>query len=206
MNRFRRVAVAGLPLLVSLTTGCDPYTTVAKIGVRVIGDAVDDEQVSSLSNKLIGRPVAMADAEFGQSLRTLEEVNSRRLMIMYPVKDDFLKMFRWAVEVENGRIVALAKVQSNPDGGKDIAEKLVLKEIVIGKTAQDLQSHKFFQNLILVLRDRATGTLVRVYDVSNVTDFMGAKNCVLEFDAADVCQKVSIVGVPASTPGSAVGR
>jgi hypothetical protein len=207
MSRSRCIVLAGLPmLLIALTSGCNPYTTVAKIGIKVVGEAVNDVDGSEKAKALVGQPVSAADAEFGQPIRTLEEVRSKRVMIVYPVKDDVLKMFRWAVEAENGRIVALSKLQANPDGGKDIAEKLVLKEIAVGKTPQELQDHRFFRNLTLVLRDRATGNFVRVYDVSIVPDFGGAKSCVLEFDASDRCQKVSIVGVPSASAGSAVGR
>ena len=71
-----------------------------------------------MPRKLIGQPLAAADSTFGQRLRTLEEVHTARQMITYPVKDDLLDSYRWAVEAENGRIVALAKLQNNPGGGK----------------------------------------------------------------------------------------
>jgi hypothetical protein len=189
-----------------LAAGCSPYSTIAKIGMKVVGETVSDADVSQKSQELLGQPVVRADTALGQRIRTLEELRTRRQMIMYPVKDDLLNMFRWAVETENGRIVALAKLQNDPDGGKDIAEKLVLKEIVGGKTPEQIQTHDWFKNLVLVLRDGSSGNLVRVYDTSLIPSFMGAKYCVLEFDGSDRCQSVRIVGVPASTPGSAVGN
>jgi hypothetical protein len=205
MSRFRCVVLAGLPLLLAaLTAGCSPYSSVAKIGIKVIGDVVNDADVDKHSKQLIGQPPSMADVEFGPPIRTLEEVNSGRLMMTYPVKEDLLKKFRWTVEVENGRIVALAKLQSDPDGGKDIIKKALMKEKAIGKTAKELQQDSHFQKLTLTLRDRATGNMIRVYDVSGLTDFLGAKSCVLEFGASGAAETIWIVGVPAASDNSSI--
>ena len=192
---------AGIVLSI-LVAGCSPYSTIAKLGIKVVGDAVNDADVTEHGNKLLGQPVASADAEFGRRLRTMEEIRSRREMITYPVKDDLLGAYRWVVEAESGKIVALAKMQNDPDGGKDVVEKLVLKEMVIGKTPQEVSSEDYFKNLILILRDRANGNMLRVYDVSSMLDFMGARDCVLEFDAEDKCRSIWLVGIPASTGGS----
>lgn len=193
-------------LLPLVAVGCNPYSTAVKLGVRVVGDVVNDEDTAGHARKLIGQPVAAADSTFGKRLRTLEEVRTSRQMITYPVKDDLLNSYRWAVEAENGRIVALAKLQNNPDGGTDIAEKLLLKEIVDGKTLGQVQSHKYFSKRILTLRDSATGDLLRVFDVSNITDFMGGRYCVLRFDASNACKEIWLVGCPASTPGSSLAK
>lgn len=210
-NGYRASAVVRcgglLAVVLSITaTGCSPYSTIAKIGMKVVGDAVNDADVSQKSQQLLGQPVAAADAALGQRIRTLEELRTGRRMIMYPVKDDFLNTYRWAVETQNDKIVALSKLQNNPDGGKDIAEKLVLKEIVGGKTPQQIQSHEWFKNLVLTLRDTSSGNILRVYDTSVIPSFMGAKYCVLEFGGSDTCQSVRIVGVPASTPGSTLNQ
>jgi hypothetical protein len=199
---------AGLLVIVAgsmVSTGCNPYSTAAKIGIKVVGDVVNDADVSEHSKQLLGQPVAAADAAFGQRIRTLEEIRTAREMITYPVKDDLLDMYRWSVEAENGSIVAVAKLQRDPGGGKDLAEKLVLKEIVVGKTPQEVQKHKYFQKLVLVLRDRASGDLIRVYDVSLIADFTSAKYCVMRFDASNTCQELWIVGVAASSGESSIG-
>ena len=198
-----------LPLtlvVVGLGTGCNPYKKAIKIGMKVVGDTVNEVDVSEQAKKLVGQPVAAADAAFGTRIRTLEEVTTHREMMTYPVKNDVLGMFRWIVEVENGRIVALAKAQNDPGGGKDVVKKTAMKEMLTGKSPQELQTKEKFKKLVLVLRDRANGNLVRVYDVSGFTDLMGAVYCVLEFDSADRCKDVRLVGVPASSSGSAVGR
>jgi len=196
------VFVGGL----AASAGCNPYTTVAKIGIKVVGDVVNDVDTSEKSQQLIGQPASMADAGFGQRIRTLQEVDTPREMIVYPVKDDLLNVFRWAVETENGRIVAVSKLQTNPDGGKDIAEKLLLEAIVLNKPLSEVQSHRYFERVVLVLRDPATSETIRAYDVSLIPDFMGAKYCVLQFDSAEVCRKLWMVGVPAASGGSRIGN
>jgi hypothetical protein len=206
-NTVARLASFGAAVILMISaTGCSPYSTIANLGMKVVGDAVNDADVSDHARQMIGQPESMANAEFGQPLRTLEEVRSKRAMMIYPVKDDVLSMYRWAVEAENGKIVAIAKLRNNPDGSKDIVEKLVLKEMVVGKTAQEIQSKEWFRNLILTLRDRGTGNTLRIYDVSSITDFLGSRDCVLEFDTSDRCQKIWLVGVPAATPNSELKR
>jgi hypothetical protein len=185
--------------------GCNPYTTAVKLGVKVVGQTVNDVDVKEHA-RLVGQPVSAADAAFGRRLRTLEETRTGRQMIAYPVKDDVLAMFRWVVETQNGSIVALAKVQNDPDGSQDIAEKVLVKAIVEGKTSKEVQSHDWFHKLILVLRDCSSGNLVRVYDVSGITDLMGARYCVLQFNGSDRCEKIWLVGVPAKTAGSSIRR
>ena len=198
----RYVMLRAAPILVALAAGCSPYSTVAQLGIKVIGDAVDDADVSEHGGRLIGQPATAADAEFGRRLRTMVEVRGDREMSTYPVKDDLLSKYRWVVEAKNGRIVALSKMQNDPDGGKDVLKKMVLKEMVIGKTPREIGSKDYFKRLILTLRDRDTGTPLRVYDVSSIVDFMGARDCVLEFDAEDKCRSIWLVGIPASTGGS----
>jgi hypothetical protein len=206
-RNVRGLARAGVILGALLAcAGCSPYSTAAKIGIKVVGDAVHDSDVSKRSEQLLGQPVAAADTMFGQRIRTLEQVQTKRQVITYPVKDDLLNMYRWAVEVQGDKIVALAKLQNDPDGGKDIAQKLVLKEIAVGKTPQQVETHNYFKKLVLTLRDCANGDMLRVYDIALIPDFMGAKYCVLRFDASGTCQEVRIVGVPASTKGSSVGK
>jgi hypothetical protein len=202
----RFTTFSAVVMLSAMAVGCSPYSTIAKIGIKVVGDAVNDADVAEKSKEYVGQPVAAADAGFGQRIRTLEELQTKRQMIAYPVKDDLLEMFRWVVESQNGKVVALAKLQNNPDGGKDIAEKLVLKAIVDGKTPEQIQSHDWFKKLVLTLRDNSNGHIIRVYDTSIIPNFMGAKYCVLEFDGTNLCQSVRIVGVAAKSQGSVLNQ
>ena len=200
--RFKLLCASIVPFL--LTTGC--YSTAAKIGVKVVGNAVHEVDVSEKEKRLVGQPADRADAEFGQPLRAFDDTRSKREVMIYPVKGDALAKFRWVVEVENSRIVALAKAQNDSDGSNDIIRKLLLKDKVIGKTPQAIEAQDRFKKLTLVLRGRATKNLVRVYDISGMTDVLGARYCVLEFNASDLCENIRLVGVQAATERSAGNR
>lgn len=197
--------LAALPVC-AIATGCNPASSAVQLGVKVVGDVVNDVDASQKSEELIGGSLTSADAAFGERLRTFQEMESRRLLILYPVKDDVLHMFRWAVESENDEIVALSKLQNDPDGGSDIAEKAVLDAAVKGKSAEDIASNEWFQNLVLTLRDVSNGNMVRVYDASIIPNLLGAKYCVLEFDSSDTCQHVRIVGASGSSGSGALSE
>jgi len=180
-------------------SGCNPYTTGAKIGIKLVGEAVNEADVSDHAKKLIGQPPAQANAVFGQPTEQLEEIRMKRDVYVYPVKGDALSMFAWVVEAHDGRIVDLSKVQRESPDAMEMVKKVVLKEKLVGKPAAQIQQDKKYQTPMLVLRSRATGNLVRVYDVTSFTDMLGAKYCVMRFDASDRCEMVRLVGVPAST-------
>jgi hypothetical protein len=198
-------ALRAVLMLSWMVVGCSPYSTIAKIGIKVVGDAVNDADVEQKSKEYVGQPVAAADAGFGQRIRTLEELQTKRQMITYPVKDDLLEMFRWTVEGPEWESRGWPSCKQ-PDGGKDIAEKLVLTSIVEGKTPEQIQSHDWFKKLVLTLRDCSNGHMIRVYDTSIIPNFMGAKYCVLEFDETNRCQSIRIVGVAAKSPGSILNQ
>jgi hypothetical protein len=208
MNRTRCVALAALPLLlVVATVGCEgPWSSVAKIGVKVVGEAVHEVDVDKHAKELVGQPVEKADAEFGQRIETAVDTQSPRELMVYPVKDDLLGKTRWVVEAENSRIVALSKADHNPDGGKDIIKDALLDRKLLNKTPAEFQDEKKFRNPVLTLRSKDTGNLIRVYDVKGITDLLGAKYCVLRFDASDRCQDIRLVGVPASTKKDPAAR
>jgi len=194
--------VAAMPLAI-ISSGC---ASAAMMGAKVVGHAVDEADVDAHSKKLIGQPPSAADAAFEKRVDTFEDIRTRREMITYPVKGDVLSQHRWVVEAENNRIVALAKMQYDADGGKDIIRKAVLGEKVIGKTPQEVQSDHHFKKLTVVLRNRSTGNLVRVYDIRGVADLLGARYCVLDFDSRDRCTAIRLVGVPASAGTGVIKR
>ena len=188
-------------LLAAMATGC---ATAAVMGVKVVGNVVQTVDVDTQSKQLLGQPPARADAEVGRRLAPFEDTRSKREMMTYTVQGDVLDQYRWVVEVENNRIVALAKAQFNADGGKDIIKKALLKDKVIGKTPTQIQADDHFKSLTLVLRNRATGNLARAYDITGMTDLLGARYCVLDFDKSDRCTDIRLVGVPSSAGSGAI--
>ena len=141
----------------------------------------------------------------GQRIDVYKDTKSPRQIITYHVKNDVLDQYRWVVEAENDYISALSKARFDPDGGKDLIKKALLKEKTEGKSPQELKEHSTFEKLVLTARRESTGNLVRVYDTSGVLDLLGSNYCVLEFDANDRCTDVRLVGVPASTKKDPLG-
>jgi hypothetical protein len=212
MVASRRVSVSGWSgaivsaFLAALTAGCSPYSSVAKIGIKVVGEAVNEVDVDKHAKELVGQPVEKADAEFGQRIETAVDTQSPRMLIVYNVKDDVLHKTRWVVEAENGRTIALSKADHNPDGGKDIIKDALLDRKLMNKTPAEFQGEKKFNSPVLTLRSKDTGNLIRVYDVKGMTDLLGSKYCVLRFDASDRVQDIRLVGVPASTKKDPAAR
>jgi hypothetical protein len=194
--------VVGIPLAM-ICSGC---ASAAMMGGKVVGHTVDETDVDGHSKRLLGQAPGAADAEFPPRVDTLEDIRTRREMITYPVKGDILHRSRWVVEVENNRIVALAKLDYDADGGKDAIRKAVLRDKVIGKTPQEVQSDKHFQKITVILRNRSTGNLVRVYDIGGATDLLGARYCLLDFDKRDRCTEIRLAGVPASAGTGIIKR
>jgi uncharacterized protein YegP (UPF0339 family) len=189
-------------VLLALGTGC---TTAIKIGAKVVGDTVNEVDVDAKSKKLVGQPVQAADTEFGPRIAAFAETGGNRELMTYPVEADVLSQFRWVVEAENGKIVAVAKAKNNPDGAKSIIKKALLEEKVMGKSPAEIGANDHFKKLILTLRNLSTNNLVRVYDVHGLVDLLGARYCVLEFDVTDKCIGIRLVGVPAASDDSSVG-
>lgn len=196
------LAVVGLLLFTS--TGC--IATAVVLGGMAVGKPVRDSEASSVANELVGKTPAEADAALGQRIRTLTDTRGPRAMMTYPVKGDTQDSLRWVVEVEDNRIVAVAKVHRDPDGGKSAIEKAGLADQVIGKSEAEIEAHERFRKPTLVLRDRSTGELLQVYDVRDARDLAGAAYCVLGFDADGRCSEIRLVGLSESSGKGAIGR
>jgi hypothetical protein len=201
MTKHNMAYIAICSLLLTTGAGC---TTAIKIGAKVVGDTVNEVDVDAKSKRLVGQPVKAADAEFGHYIAAYVETRSNRELMTYPVEGDLLSQFRWIIEAEHGKIVAVAKAQNNPDGGKSIIKKVFLEEKVKGKSATEIGADGHFKKLVLVLRNLSTNNLVRVYDTRGLMDLLGARYCVLEFDNADKCSEIRLVGVPGASEGSSV--
>ena len=193
------LSLAGLVLI---CPACSPTSLIKKgikFGVHVVGDEVQEAEVEERGKKLIGQPLRAADAEFGPRIESLADTRSPRVVIAYRVKGDLTDRFRWVVEAENDRIVALAKAIRNADVGKDQVKTFVMKEMIEGKTRSEIESKSTFQKLRLVLRRQNTGRIVCVYDVSGLTDVLEARYCLVEFDETDRMSELRLVTVPATT-------
>jgi len=192
-----RCLMVGLMLVA--VTGCSPVSTVAKLAVKVVGDDVKKSEVNQKADDLMGQPVARAEEVLGPVTETLVEEATGRELRTYAVKHDVLSKHQWVVESERGRIVSVSMTDTDPDLSRDVVEKTYLKERLMGKTSQEVQTHKHFESPIHVLRSKNDGTILRIYDISSSLDFMGAKYCSLRFDRNDRCISIKMFGVPATT-------
>jgi hypothetical protein len=200
-----KLILSGVVLWSLFAGGCRAHPV--SLVVMIAGDAVNDADVKDRRSKLMGKGEAAADGMFGARLETLVDVDRPRVnMIFYPVQADLLKTSRYIVEVENGAIVMFAKTKQNIDGVEDVIHDASLKEKLRGKTpAQCSQDGKLGPPL-RTLRSIEKGQLLRVYDVKNWSDFMGARYCVLRFDGSDHCQDITLIGVSASTKNDPIRR
>jgi len=179
-------------------TGCRAHPV--SLATMLIGDAVNDADVKDRRDLLVGKPAAAADTMFGTRTETLVDVARQGVsLIFYPVEGDLLKTSRYLVEVEAGVIVVFTKTKQNIDGVEDLVHNANLEKKLIGKGPAECSRDGELGPPLRTLRSREKGQLLRVYDVRHWSDFMGARYCVLRFDAKDRCQSVTLIGVSAST-------
>lgn len=191
--------------LVLASAGCRAHPI--SLVTMVVGDAVNDADVKDRRDLLMGKPETAADSMFGARQETLVDVDRQGVsVIFYPVKGDLLKSSRYIVEVENGAIVVFAKTKQNIDGVEDMIHNASLEKKLIGKTPAECSQEDDLGAPLRTLRSREKDQLLRVYDVRNWSDFMGARYCVLRFDGSDRCESVSLIGVSASTRKDPIRR
>jgi len=202
LRRWVYLGPLGLAGLAACASGCimtDVYSKGAKIAFKLVGDAVQESDVDQHAKKLMGQPLAQADAALGTPMEQFEELRTKRQVVVYPVSGDVLSRYGWVIESQQDRIVAVSKVHKENPSGMAVVKKLMLQDKLVGKTAAEIGRDEKYRNPLFILRQRATGNLVRVYDVSKFTDLLGARYCVMRFDSADRCESVRILGVAAPT-------
>ncbi len=191
--------------LVLASAGCRAHPI--SLVTMLVGDAVNDADVKDRRDLLMGKPETAADSMFGARQETLVDIDRPGVsMIFYPVKGDLLKSSRYIVEVENGVIVVFAKTKQNIDGVEDMIHDARLEKKLVGKTPAECSQEDDLGAPLRTLRSREKDQLLRVYDVRNWSDFMGARYCVLRFDGSDRCESVSLIGVSASTRKDPIRR
>jgi hypothetical protein len=122
MPTTRMTIACSLTCSVLFSGGCSTPspTTVLKIGFKVVGKAVDYVEVVEFENKLICRPVEAATAEFGPPNDVFRDVRGGRRWLGFPVKLDVPDKYRYVVEVDGNRIVAVSKVEKGGANELDI--------------------------------------------------------------------------------------
>ncbi len=196
-RRGRRAALALVLLLLS-TAGCNPVKTGVKVGVRLFGEVIEDEDVQRRGEELVGRPITVVDEMFGSPIDAFKDEHGDRRWQTYPVKLDLLGHQRYVVEVVGGKVVSVSKAE--PSGRKvDIPRALILEGKVKGKTPQQCAAKLEFGSPLLTARSENTGRLVQIYDAGMMTDLGTPHYCVVRFDEHDLCNDLEFVAVGAST-------
>jgi hypothetical protein len=198
-------AVWAIPLLVAFAAGCNPVSTGVKLGVRLVGDVIEDEDVKQRGEALVGRPVSVADEKFGTTIDSFKDVHSDRRWRTYPVKLDVLGHQRYVVEVVAGKIVSVSKADKS-SRKLDIPRAIILKEKVKGKSPQECEAKLEFGRPLLAARSENTKRLVQLYDAGMVTDLGTPHYCILRYDANDRCDELEFMAVGASTKKDPVTR
>jgi hypothetical protein len=179
-------------------SGCRAHP--GSLAIMIVGDVISDIDVKQRWSKLQGQPPSKADEMFGERIETLVGVGGDpREMVVYPVSGDLLGSSRYVVEVSEAKIAALTKTTQNIDGVEDLIKAAGLRKKLEGKSPAECVEEGDLEPPVLVLRNRADGNLVRVYDVRNATNLRGARFCILRFDGRDRCAEVNLVGVGATT-------
>ena len=200
-----RVIIYLSALLTLAAAGCRAHPI--SLVTMVVGDAVNDADVKDRRDLLMGKPETAADSMFGSRLETLVDVDRPGVsLIFYPVKGDLLQSSRYIVEVEDGVIVVFTKTKQNIDGVEDMIHDASLEKKLVGKSAAECSREDDLGAPLRTLRSREKDQLLRVYDVRNWSDFMGARYCVLRFDGRDLCESVALIGVSASTSKDPIRR
>ncbi len=201
---FGRVASAAM-LLWAAVVGCNPITTGAKYGVRLVGDVVDDADVKQRGKALVGRPVSAADETFGKPIDVFKDVRSDRRWRTYPVKLDVLGQQRYVVEVVADKVVSVSKAEKSSRKA-DIPRALILKEKVKGKSPQECEAKLELGKPLLTARSENTRRLVQLYDAGRMSGFRTPHYCIARFDENDRCNDLEFVAVGASTKKDSLAK
>src|SRR5262245_21947168 len=113
---FRIWHAVPLALLFPLC-GCNPITTGAELGVKLVGKGIDSAEVSKLGDQLVGKNPSAADQLLGPPEDIWRDVYSTREWRVYHVKMDVLNRDRYLIETAFGQIV---KIQMIEKYGEDI--------------------------------------------------------------------------------------
>ena len=197
--KTKRVGIlGGLVLQVLFACGCSPIGMGVQLGVKVVGEVVNDADVKDRQGNLIGRPTAAADEMFGQRLDAFQEVNGPRQWLTYPVDLDVLDKYRYVVEVSDNKIVSLTKASKG--GSKiDIPRRLILKQKVKGKRPKECQAELGLGPPLLTVRSKMTKRLVQLFD-AKIIDIPGdPQYCLLRYDDQDRCEDLEFQEAEAST-------
>jgi hypothetical protein len=178
--------------------GC---TAAVSTGIKLVGAAVDDADVTERKKQLINADPAKADEMFGEPLDAFSDINSNRAWRVYKVpKDkDPLGKDRYVVEVAKDRIVAVSRVEKNSELKIDLPRAIAIKSDVKGKPISECEALVDHGEPLVTVRSESTGLLTQLYEGRLIKDLGRPHYIVLSFDGQELCTNVEFLGVGAST-------
>ncbi len=165
----------------------------------LVGEAVDAADLEQREPQLIGNGPDAADAMFGRRFDTLRDQKVDGQWLIYLEEDAHSTESRYVVEVKGGKIVALYKTMQNLAGAADSIRADVLKARLAGKTLPEAERELNLGKPQLSVSSRRTDRVYHIYDTRRLPLLEGARYCVLEFNARELCVDVRLVGVTAAT-------
>ncbi len=192
VSSWRSVAKWTTPLALCLASfGCS--VTPMGMAMHLAGEAVNDVDAREKAKQCVGVTVPEADAKLGAPIDVLADVHSTRTWRSYSVPMDPLKSSRYVAEVNNGRVIALSKVQRYSDAAVYAATLAVLTPKVKGKTSAQCQSNLEMGPPLLTVRSQKTGRLIQLYDARMVKELQAPHYCILRFSRANSCEEIDLV-------------
>jgi len=193
--RTRWVVLIALSLSLG---GC--ITASVMLATAVVGQSIKDADIKKRGNELVGKDPDAADAALGPRLETLVDTRrTGRELLLYSVKDAEPGTAFYVVEVEGGKVVALAKQVRDDKAVQETVRKTGLDKKLLGKNPSECERVAELGTPVLVLRSRETGQTLRVYDPLERKILGGAPHCVLRFDPENRCMRINLIGLHSAT-------
>jgi hypothetical protein len=206
---MRRLKEALLPVgMVTLAlfalSGCSATPIGAAVGL--IGMAVNDADVKSKSNELLGSSAFRCDQVLGPPMEVYESQHPLRHWRVYAVEGDIIGNYRYVVEFDRDRAISLSKAQRTSDAIVDATTYAYFREKCLGQSSETCQVNIGHGPPALSVRNVTTGQLVELYDARVVKDLQKPYYAVLRFGPDGTCSEVRVATVAASTRDEPIAR
>jgi hypothetical protein len=197
-----KMALSGLVFLamtpILLSNGCNSSKVPYGAAIKVFGTPLDHAQVADLEKKLVGQPVQAAVAELGTPFDVLRDTESSRQWFIFRIDRNKLGKYRYVVEINNGRVSAVSKVEIGGVNQQDIPRRYVLRDKVMGKRPQQCRKELGLGPPVLTVRSEKTRRSTELYDARMVKDRQ-VYYCLVRYNPSNYCESLEFITVGAST-------
>lgn len=190
------LAVIGITGVGLLLAGCSASPMGA--AVTIAGAAINDMDVKDRAKTLMGASASQCDTELGQPLDVYRSEQPARDWRVYGVKHDLLGKYRYVIELDRNKVIAVSKAERHGDVIVDAATSAYFSDKCKGKSLQGCQD-SVGTPPVLTARNVTTGQLVQLYDARLVKGVQRSYYAVIRFNPDGMCSEVKVVKVAAST-------